>query len=168
MLAGGDRRSIGRSNEVVALVLDQRERFGELIECLWSDDPIVRMRAADAAEKISAREPGLLKPFRSELLGLLMEAREQELRWHLAQMIPRLPLTAKERKRAAMTFRSFLKDPSSIVKTFGLQALAQLSRHDKSLRSEVLALIDHALRTGTPAMKARARNLMTEFQAGSR
>jgi hypothetical protein len=167
-LAGGDRRSIGSSNEVVALVLDQRKRFPELIACLWSDDPIVRMRAADAAEKVSAREPALLEPFKAELLGLLVEAEQQELRWHLAQMIPRLPLTARERRRAATIFRSFAKDRSSIVKTAGLQALADLSRHDAGLRSEVLERIEEALRTGTPAMKAPGRNLLKEFRRRSR
>jgi len=62
MLKGGDRRSIGRSNEVTKLVLRQPGRFAELVECLWSEDPIVRMRAADAAEKVSAMKTDLLKP----------------------------------------------------------------------------------------------------------
>ena len=168
VLAGGDRRSIGKSNEVAALVLSQPRRFPELIGCLWSDDPLVRMRAADAAEKVSAQEPALLEPFKAELLGLLVEAEQQELRWHLAQMIPRLPLTSGERQRAATIFRSFLKDRGSIVKTAGLQALADLSRHDAGLRSDVLERIEEALRTGTPAMKARGRNLLTEFRRGSR
>jgi hypothetical protein len=168
VLGGGDRRSIGGSNEVAALVLDQRQRFPELIACLWSDDPIVRMRAADAAEKASAQEPALLEPFKAELLGLLVEAEQQELRWHLAQMIPRLPLNAGERQRAATIFSSFLKNRSSIVKTSGLQALADLSRHDARLRSEVMERIEEAVRTGTPAMKARGRNLLREFRRGLR
>jgi hypothetical protein len=167
-LAGGDRRSIGSSNGIVTLVLSQRKHFPELIACLWSDDPIVRMRAADAAEKVSARVPALLEPFKAELLGLLVEATQQELRWHLAQMIPRVALTARERRRAATIFRSFAKDRSSIVKTSGLQALADLARHDAGLRTEVMECIEKALRTGTPAMKARGRNLLKEFRRGSR
>ena len=168
LLAGGDRKSIGRSNEVVALVLSQRKRFPELVACLWNDDPVVRVRAADAAEKASAQCPALLEPFKPELLGLLVEAEQQELRWHLAQMIPRLPLTARERQRAAANFRSFLKNRGSLVKTAGLQALADLSRHDAELRAEVMDRIEDALQTGTPAMKARGRNLLREFRSGSR
>ncbi|MBZ5591428.1 MAG: hypothetical protein LAP39_04265 [Acidobacteriia bacterium] len=168
VLGGGDRRSIGRSNEVAALVLAHRERFSELIACLWSDDPLVRMRAADAAEKASAQYPALLEPFKAELLGLLVEADQQELLWHLAQIIPRLSLSAGERQRAAGIFRSLLKHRGSLVKTAGLQALADLSRHDAGLRSEVMERIEAALRTGTPAMKARARNLLKDFQGGLR
>jgi hypothetical protein len=53
ILQGGDRRSLGRANQVAALVLGQPKRFPELLECMWCDDPVVRMRAADAAERIS-------------------------------------------------------------------------------------------------------------------
>ena len=53
-LAGGDRRSIGRSNEIVAEVLRHPSRLSHLFEGLANDDPLVRMRAADAIEKISA------------------------------------------------------------------------------------------------------------------
>jgi len=73
LLSGGDRRSIGRSNEVVKLVLRAPRRFAELLQCLWSDDPTITMRAADAAEKVSAVKPELLKPYKAELLGLLTE-----------------------------------------------------------------------------------------------
>jgi hypothetical protein len=164
LLAGGDRRSIGHSNQVVAMVEEQPKRFGELMRCLWSGDPIVRMRAADAAEKVSAVRPELLAPFKSELLGLLVETDQQEMRWHLAQMIPRLPLNSAERRRATATLRSFLSDDSSIVKTCAMQALADLAGPDSRSRSEVASLIEELVRTGTAAMRARGRKLVKQLQ----
>jgi hypothetical protein len=83
----------------------------------WSESPVLRMRAADAVEKISSQEPRLLKPFKSELLGLLVETDQKELRWHLAQMIPRLPLTKKEWQRAVEGLRGYLRDHSSDVRS---------------------------------------------------
>lgn len=160
LLSGGDRRSIGRSSDVVKLVLRAPRRFAELIECLWSADPIVRMRAADAAEKISAAQPELLKPYKTELLGLLAEAEQIELRWHLAQMIPRLPLTRGERRRAVDALQLYLEDRSSIVRTFALQALADLASNNPELRSQVREILEQSLRRGTAAMKARARLLL--------
>src|SRR5271166_6204805 len=94
ILQGGDRRSIGKSNEVAARVLKRPDEFPELIELLWSDDPVVRMRAADAAEKASLQRHDLLAPFKAELLGLAEETEQAEVRWHLALMLPRLPLTS--------------------------------------------------------------------------
>ena len=164
LLSGEDRRSIGRSNEVVKLVFREPRRFPELLECLWNGNPIVRMRAADAAEKISLAKPGVLKPYKAELLGLLCEAEQIELRWHLALMVPRLPLTAAERQRAAAALQGYLQDRSSIVRTCALQGLADLAATDVKLRGAVRELLEQSVRTGTAAMKARARRLLRELQ----
>jgi hypothetical protein len=163
MLSGGDRRSIGRSDAAVKLVLRQPPRFGELVECLSSENPVLRMRAADAAEKVSAKKPRLLDRHKAELLGLLARAEQIELRWHLAQMIPRLRLTAPERQRAREALACYLEDRSSIVKTFALRGLADLARTDARLRPSVKQLLENAVHRGTPAMKARARKLLEQL-----
>ena len=167
LLRGGNRRSIGRSNDVVKLLLCAPRRFDELMECLWSEEPIVRMRAADAAEKVSAVRPELLKPHKSKLLGLLVEAEQIELRWHLAQIIARLPLTHRERRRAADTLQLYLEDRSSIVRTFALQALADISRNgnDGELRRTVREIVEQSVVRGSAAMKARARMLLKGLKA---
>lgn len=165
MLEGGDRRSIGRANEVARLVLRHSRRFRELITCLWHENPLVRLRAADAAEKVSAKKPRLLDRHKPQLLGLLVEAEQIELRWHLAAMIPRLRLTPPERNRAAAALQRYLDDRSSIVKTFALQGLADLARNDTAMRANVKRLLEDAVRPGTPAMRAHARHLLKKFPA---
>ncbi len=167
LLEGGDRRSIGRSDQVAAMVSRNPRLFPKLIAGLWSEDPIVRMRAADATEKVTRTNPKLLWPFKKELLGLMGEAKEQELRWHLAAIVPRLPLNAKERQLASSLLNGYLEDRSSIVKTFALQGLADLGNDDPSLRLEALGTLREATRTGTPAMKARSRNLLIKLERTS-
>jgi hypothetical protein len=164
LLKGKDRRSIGRANEVAELVLREPGRFRELVKCLWSDDPVLRMRAADAAEKVTVQKPRLLVPFKAELLGLLSEAEQKDLRWHLALMIPRLSLTRPERRRVGEELKRYLEDSSSIVKTFALQGLTEIAADDAALRPQVRELLEQSVRTGTPAMKARARKLLKEFK----
>jgi hypothetical protein len=164
VLKGGDRRSIGKSNQIAKLVLSEPARFAELFKCLWDKDPIVRMRAADAAEKVTVTHPEFLQPHKQELLGLLAEAEQIELRWHLALMAPRLELTALERQRAAKTLWRYLDDHSSIVKTFALQALADLAKRDASLAEIAKSTLEESLQTGTAAIKARARKLLKEIK----
>ena len=163
-LQGGDRRSIGNANHVAALILRQPEGLAELMQCLWNADPIIRMRAADAAEKVSAKQPALLAPFKAELLALADQAAQPELRWHLAQMIPRLRLTQQERSRAVSALESFLGDRSSIVRTFAIQALAELARGNPESEADVIDLLERTCRTGTPAMKARSRKLLAQVR----
>jgi HEAT repeat protein len=164
MLKGGDRRSIGKANQIAKLILSEPKRFAELIQCLGDQDPIVRMRAADAAEKVTVIRPELLNPHKRELLGLAAEAEQIELRWHLALMVPRLELTSPERQRAAASLQRYLEDRSSLVKTSALQGLADLAGQDASLRELAKQAIRESLQTGTAAMKARARKLLKELK----
>lgn len=165
LLAGGDRRSIGRANQVASIVAKDRKLFPQLVAGLWSEDPLIRMRAADASEKITRENPAWLLPYKKELLGLLAEASEQEMRWHLAAMVPHLPLNPRERQLAFDTLQAYLDDRSSIVKTFALQAMFDLAQHDARMRSAVAEFLRKAARTGTPAMKARSRKLLARLDA---
>jgi len=164
LLQGGDRRSIGRADRVAAMVRKNPALFPELMAGLWSEDALIRMRAADAAEKVTRDAPRLLQPYKRELLGLMAEAGEQELRWHLAAMVPRLELTAKERQRAVFLLNSYLDDRSSIVKTFALQGLADLAQDDPEIRPSVIEALRESARSGTPAMKARSRKLLPRLE----
>jgi hypothetical protein len=155
---------IGRSDQVVAMVCKAPELFPELIAGLWSADPLVRMRAADAAEKVTLKKRELLLPYKRDLLGLMRETNQQELRWHLAAMVPRLLLNTKERNLATSLLVGYLEDRSSIVKTFALQGLADLAQDDPSIRPRVIEILREATRNGTPAMKARSRKLLVRLE----
>ena len=69
--AGGHANSLGRVDEAIELVLHDRSRLDELYECLFDQDAWVRMRAADALEKVCRKHPDWLLPyidkFQSEL-----------------------------------------------------------------------------------------------------
>ena len=54
----------------------------------------------------------------------------------------------------------YLRDRSSIVKTFAMQALADLASQDASLRAQILPLLEELTAIGTPAMRARGRKLL--------
>jgi hypothetical protein len=164
LLEDGDRRTIGWSDQVAEVVSKDQRKFTALIAGLWSENPLVRMRAADATEKVTRKNPALLQPYKKELLGLMKEVKQQELRWHLAVMVPRLLLSANERRLAASMLNSYLEDRSSIVKTFALQGLADLAKDDPDIRPTAVEILREATRNGSPAMKARSRRLLSSLE----
>jgi hypothetical protein len=85
---------------------------------------------------------------------------QQEVRWHVTQMFSRVDLTPKERRAVFTILLEYLDDRSRIVKTFSMQALADIAMHDSSLRSTVVRLLKSLVTTGSPAMKTRGRKLL--------
>lgn len=163
-LKGGDRRSIGNVSAVVAAVGKKPDLFKDLAGGLYDPDPIVRMRAADAMEKCSADDPRLLQPFKSALVGLAQHTLQQELRWHLAQMIPRLDLTSGETETVIDIFIDYLTDDSKIVVTCAMQALTDLAVKNKTVSTRVLSALEKLTRTGSPAIKARGKKLLPKLK----
>lgn len=166
MLKGGDRRSIGKVNEVVAAVLVNGKLFNALVSGMEQEDPLVRMRAADAAEKVSNQHPDWLLPHKALLLHLARTETQQELRWHLAQMLPRMKFRVKERRAVVAVLWDYVKDRSAIVRSFALQALADFSHGDPLLHDAVLHQARKTARSGSPAERVRARRILTAFKQG--
>jgi len=78
-------------------------------------------------------------------------------------MIPRLELSEEERAVVVEILLDYLNDKSKIVKTFSMQALADLAEQDAGLRSQVIQLLEELTRTGSPAMKSRGRKLLDKL-----
>ena len=162
-LQGGDRRSIGKSREVVNEILSNPNLFGVVFDGMSNEDPLIRMRCADAAEKITALRPGLLQPYKCKLLREVAPIDQQEVRWHVAQMISRLTLGRRERREAAEILAGYLGDDSRIVKTFAMQALADLAQRDAALRPGIIRTLRKLTQTGSPAMRSRGRKLLLKL-----
>jgi hypothetical protein len=162
-LESGDRRSIGRVSEVVEEVLNDPSLFEVVFNAMLSDDPIIRMRSADAVEKITAKYPEYLQPYKEKLIQQVAKIDQQEVRWHVAQMFPRLELSEEERAVIVEILLGYLNDKSKIVKTFSMQALADFAERDASLRFKVIQLLEELTRTGSPAMRSRGRKLLEEL-----
>ena len=162
-LQGGDRRSIGNVDAVISAVLKTPDLFKYLVKGLFEDDLIVRMRAADAMEKISLDNPDLLQPFKRKLIQLMQNSRQQELRWHLAQMSPRLNLTPKETATLSDILFEYLNDKSKIVVTFAMQALADFVLKKAIPPGDVIKAIEKLTRTGSPAIQSRGKKLLIQL-----
>ncbi|MEB2362761.1 MAG: hypothetical protein HUU41_03175 [Bryobacteraceae bacterium] len=162
-LMGRDRRSIGESRRVASLVPEQPELIAVLVQGIESTHPVLRARAADAMEKVTAVRPELLVAYKKELLRRFSRVEQQEVRWHVAPMLARLPLSQAEETAVLNILLSYTDDRSSIVKTMAMQALADIALRSLRCLPEVQRHIEKLTATGTPAMKARGRKLLKQL-----
>lgn len=166
ILVPGRRLDCGNVCEVAALMLKNPRKAGQVVRCLWDEDPGVSNRAADALERASSRKPQILAPWKDALLDRMLDAAENKLRWNLALLISRTPLNEADAERVAVVLRTWLEDKSSIVKTSAMHGLAGLTRWDPTMLPEVLDMLRILSRSGTPAMRARGRILLKRMETG--
>jgi len=160
-LAGGNRRSVGEADAVAWEVVEKPNRAEELWACLASADALVRMRAADALEKVSRVRPDLLEPHRTALASGAAEDGTAEVRWNLMAIVPRLQLSRVEADAFAARVKEYLRnDKSCIVRATALEAFASLGDTFPHVRAEAVRLVLAALQDPAPSMQARARRLL--------
>jgi len=160
LLLGKDLRSLSKTNEVVQMVDDQTS-FDALFSLLWHHERPLVMRAADAVEKITARHNEFLNPHKTQLLSLLKSAINKELKWHVAQLLPRLNLDEQEVHEVWSTLSYWVQNPneSKIVRVNSLQGLHDLVQRFPMLKEEFERVIHKIEREPIPSLQARIRKL---------
>jgi hypothetical protein len=119
------------------------------------------MRAADAVEKVTLRRGNFLEPHKEQLLSLLKSAVNKELKWHVAQLVPRLPLTDEERDEVWKVLSYWAQNPneSKIVRVNSLQGLFDLSLQTPARKHDLLIVLDKLEHERIPSVQARTKKL---------
>lgn len=159
-LKGGDLRSIGKSNQIAGNVHDQRS-FDSLFDLLFHPDRKVAMRAADAIEKFTIANTEYLQQHKKNLLDLFDDDNEIEMKWHLAQIVPRLDLTKKERLKVWNILSAWAEDKneSRIVRSNAIQSLHALLPYLEENNQQFMKMISSVYQENIPSINARIRKL---------
>ncbi len=105
---GGKSNSLGKVDEVVKEILGNREFLVALYDCMFSDDAWVRMRAADAFEKVCRVHPDWIKPYIHRLQSELSASTQPSIQWHIAQIYSQVSLQNSQKKQALDWLRKLL------------------------------------------------------------
>lgn len=91
---------------------------------------------------------------------------QQEVQWHVAQMIPRFKLSKSDVAKVRKILDTYLKNThSNIVRVMSLQALADLALQDKVEKKEVIRGIEqYTDMVNTPSVRVRARKLLKQLK----
>jgi len=164
-LARGDRRVEGDAPSVAAEMSAEPAKLPELVACLFDADPNTRMRAADALERVSRTNAPNLASHVERLLTEAAAIEQTEVRWHLAQMLPRLTLDDDQRRRAGLLLADWFENSASrIVTASALQAMVDLAERDPELRATAADMLGRAMRSDVPSLAERARRILKPFE----
>lgn len=137
-LSGGDPRSLVGVEDAVRAVLADPARAEDLLDCCSADDAVVRVRAADALEKVARESPATVAALVDRIFADVGASSQPSVQWHVAQILSEVPLTATQRRRAVEWLVQTLDHAQDwIVLTNAITALAALASTDP--RTQLLA-----------------------------
>lgn len=167
LMAGGHANSLGRVNEVIELVSDDKSRMEELYGCLFHDDAWVRMRAADVLEKVCREHADWLLPYIDRFQRELATSTQPSIQWHLAQIYEQVALTDAQRHAAQDWLCSLLstKDVDWIVAANAMDTLAKFVRDGSFPRDEFVRLLKIQQHHKSNAVIKRANKYLAAVSA---
>lgn len=141
MLTGGHPNSLGRTEEVVAMVVSDPTLLEELFAGYGSTDEVVRLRVSSAMKRIQAARHDLLVPYLDRFLGEVGALDQPSAQWTLAELFDRYHDDMDDDQRTAaqaIMMRNLAQDDDWIVLNRTMDTLAGWAEDDPALRAWLL------------------------------
>ena len=162
MLSGGHPNSLGRTIEVVEIVLADQSRLEDLYNCYFSTDEVVRLRTSNAIKRVSREQPDWLVPYIDRFLDQIAIINQASTQWTLADLFKTLhpSMTAEQKAEAALILKKNLETHYDwIVLNNTMQTLGEWSQEDDALRAWLLPQLGRLQLDQRKSVAKRAKKL---------
>jgi hypothetical protein len=163
-LSGGTRTSVGDADQLIRKLLKAPSGLSEIYRLFLDEDPVVAMRASYVAMRVAEQKPESVEPFAKDLLKNLNLYNQQEVRWHIPQLLVHLHLTKAQKKKAYEVVMGWAEtDKSKIVGYYGFQAAADFAETDQALLQDFIPRIRKANKTGAKSIQNRCKKIAKQL-----
>lgn len=165
MLTGGHPNSLGRTVEVVDLVLADPERVNELFACYRSHDEVVRLRTSSAMKRIEAVRRDLVLPLVDRLIDEIGNLDQASAQWTLATLFGRMKNDLSEEQQAgalAIMKRNLAGHSDWIVLNTTMETLAIWSSDNPALKRWLKPHLERLAGETRKSVAGRARKMLAK------
>lgn len=165
-LKGGHPNSLGRTEEVVGIVLVDSDRLDELFATMTDPDEVVRLRVGDALEKICRQQPGWFATRVDRLIRDLGPIEQPSVQWHVAQMLQHLrgDLSDSQAQQATHLLQRNLSTSSDwIVLNVTMDVLTQWAKQDRQLAGWLALHLERLQQDQRKSVAKRASKRLAEL-----
>ncbi len=158
LLTGGHPNSLGRTEDVVAMILADKTRLQELYQCYFSTDEVVRLRVASAMKRVTIAKPGWVMEILDGLQSEIAEIDQASNQWTLSLIFDVLVerMSSAQHQRALKIIKGNLASHTDwIVLSNCMKVLGKWAKDDPDLAEW---LLPHASRLADDQRKSVARN----------
>ena len=163
-LTGGTRTSVGSADEVIQKLLKNTVGLSVIYDLFLDEDPVVAMRASYVAMKVAEQKPDSVEPFAKDLLKNLNLYTQQEVRWHIPQLLAHPNLTPAQRRKAYEVLMEWSEtDKSKIVGYYSLQTAANFAETDDKLLQDFIPRLKKANKLGAKSIQNRCKKIAKQL-----
>ena len=163
-LTGGTRTSVGSADEVIQKLLKNSAGLPAIYDLFLDEDPVVAMRASYVAMKVAEQKPDSVEPFAKQLLKNLDLYIQQEVRWHVPQLLAHLKLTLAQKRKAYEVLMEWSEtDKSKIVGYYSLQTAANFAEADDKLLRDFIPRLKKLNKTGAKSIQNRCKKIAKQL-----
>lgn len=159
MLTGGHPNSLGRTVEVVELIMQDKSLLEELFQCYKSEDEVVRLRTSNAFKRVAKAHREWVVPYLDRFLNEISELYQASAQWTLAQLF--LMMT-KDMSETQMTRakdvlqRNLANHTDWIVLAQTMETLGKWSKKDPTLKEWLLPHLERLSQDGRKSVANKA------------
>lgn len=164
MLSGGHPNSLGRTIEVVDMVLANSTRLLDLYNCYFSADEIVRLRTSNAIKRISLENPEWLIPYIDKLISEISDINQPSAQWTLANLFQTLSvfMSNTQRNKAKNILQKNLETYTDwIVLNNTMETLSKWAKNDSILKEWLLPHLERLAYDSRKSVSGRAKKMKT-------
>ncbi len=168
VLSGGHPNSLGRTLEVVDVVLADRARLDDLYRCYFSTDEVVRLRVSSAMKRVTIERPDWTMDFIEGLQSEVAAIDQASTQWTLALLFDLLAdrLSAHQRSRAIEIMKNNLAHHSDwIVLNNSMKVLGTWAHSDPELARWLQPHARRLVDDDRKSVAANARKLLDQLDA---
>jgi hypothetical protein len=170
MLTGGHPNSLGRTIEVVDLVLEDSAKLSDLYNCYFSTDEVVRLRTSNAIRRISREKAEWLVPYIDRLISEISTIQQASTQWTLAELFQTLSVFMSEiqRNKALKILKQNLETATDwIVLNNTMETLGEWATTDSELNGWLLPHLDRLSDDGRKTVAGRAKKIVAKLHSNA-
>lgn len=168
VLAGGHPNSLGRTEDVVDIVLADRGRLRDLYRCYFSEDEVVRLRVSSAMKRVTIAHPEWTMEFMDGLQSEVAAIDQASNQWTLALLfdLTRDLLSEDQAERAREIMTANLAEHDDwIVLNNSMQVLFDWSEDDPALEEWLRPQLERLTGETRKSVAGRAGKLLAKLDA---
>jgi len=163
MLTGGHPNSLGRTVEVVEIILKNPSKITELYDCYFSKDEVVRLRVSGAFKRICKERSELLIDYIDLFINDISKINQASTQWTLAQLFLELKanFSDSQYKNALKILKHNLENHKDwIVLNQTIKTLENWVRTDESIKTWLIKDLQNLVKDKHKSVSTKAKKAL--------